>query len=233
MSKIFLYLTFLFVLGSFGGWIIELVFRKIVHKRWVNPGFLSGPYLPIYGLGLVILYIAAIIELPIDSFFLTTIIKILAIGFVMTAIEYIAGILFIKTMGIRLWDYSKRIGNINGIICPLFSIIWTIVGGIYLLFFHNIVIVFINNLSNSIYYPFLIGIFFGLFLWDLFATLEISTRFKIFSRENKTVLGYEAFKLKERNYYSEKKIKYNFLKPLRMNQDITNDLLVQYKEELR
>ena len=66
MIRIFLHLTFLFMVGSILGWVMELIFRRIVHKKWVNPGFLKGPYLPIYGIGLVILYIVAIFELPID-----------------------------------------------------------------------------------------------------------------------------------------------------------------------
>ena len=49
---VFLQIVFIFYLGSTFGWTIELFFRRIVHKEWVNPGFLIGPYLPIYGFGL-------------------------------------------------------------------------------------------------------------------------------------------------------------------------------------
>ena len=53
MSFILL-LAFLFFMGSLTGWGIELLYRRFVsQKKWVNPGFLSGPYLPIYGFGLV------------------------------------------------------------------------------------------------------------------------------------------------------------------------------------
>ena len=40
---------------------------------------------------------------------------------VMTLIEYLVGLLSIHVMGIRLWDYSHCWGNIQGIICPLFT----------------------------------------------------------------------------------------------------------------
>ena len=50
-----LFLQFIFFVGCTLGWILELFFRRIVHGKWVNPGFLVGPYLPIYGFGLVIL----------------------------------------------------------------------------------------------------------------------------------------------------------------------------------
>ena len=40
----------------------------------------------------------------------------------MTATEYIAGVLSLRVMKVRLWDYSNNFGNIQGIICPKFSL---------------------------------------------------------------------------------------------------------------
>ena len=40
-------LTFSFY--AFAGWIMETLYRSIQQRRVVNPGFLSGPFLPIYG----------------------------------------------------------------------------------------------------------------------------------------------------------------------------------------
>ena len=54
MMRLFLIFVFLFYMGSSVGWVLELFYRRFEHKKWVNPGFLVGPYLPIYGLGLVI-----------------------------------------------------------------------------------------------------------------------------------------------------------------------------------
>ena len=49
--------AFLFFIGSCLGWGIEVVFRKFFshsnpQHKWINPGFLAGPYLPLYGFGL-------------------------------------------------------------------------------------------------------------------------------------------------------------------------------------
>ena len=54
----------------------------------------------------------------------------------MTFTEYIAGLIFIKGLKIKLWDYSNRRGNIQGIVCPLFSLLWGLIaaGFVYLLF---------------------------------------------------------------------------------------------------
>ena len=48
----FLQYCFLFFIGSILGWILEIFFRKTFYNEWINPGFLKGPYVPIYGFGL-------------------------------------------------------------------------------------------------------------------------------------------------------------------------------------
>ena len=55
--NMFLIFVFIFFIGSTFGYILELFFRRIVHGKWVNPGFLVGPYLPIYGFGGVFMYL--------------------------------------------------------------------------------------------------------------------------------------------------------------------------------
>ena len=120
----------LFAIGGVCGWVLEFFFRRIVHKQWVNPGFLNGPLLPLYGFGVIILY--AIADINIESYW-----KILLYLVLLTLLEYIAGIIFIKGMGLKLWDYSKRWGNIQGIICPLFSAAWCVVGALFLFFLYE------------------------------------------------------------------------------------------------
>lgn len=48
MNK-FLVIVFLFFIGSMYGWIQEVIFRRVVHKRWINLGFLTGSYYFNYG----------------------------------------------------------------------------------------------------------------------------------------------------------------------------------------
>ena len=53
----FLSYLYLFIIGSFIGWIGEVIFRRFFSmKRWINPGFLKGPCLPLYGFGVCILH---------------------------------------------------------------------------------------------------------------------------------------------------------------------------------
>ena len=62
----FLTLAYLFFIGSVSGWVLELFFRKFFsasnpEHKWINPGFCTGPYLPIYGFGLCALYLLALL----------------------------------------------------------------------------------------------------------------------------------------------------------------------------
>ena len=62
--KFFLSLAFLFFIGSTLGWALELFFRRFISsKKWINPGFLTGPYLPIYGFGLCALYLISKVDM--------------------------------------------------------------------------------------------------------------------------------------------------------------------------
>ena len=150
----------LFVMGSLLGWVIELFFRRFVsQKKWVNPGFLTGPYLPIYGFGVVILYLMSSLNLPIDNDVANAIIKVLLIGIGMTVIEFVAGLIFIKGCNVKLWDYSNRKGNIMGIICPTFSLIWLLVGSLYYFFLNPYLVKAITWISENLIYTYFIGIF--------------------------------------------------------------------------
>ena len=84
---------FIFYIGSTIGWVVELIFRRIVHGKWVNPGFLIGPYLPIYGFGLCAL---TGIYLIFYNLKLPSIIIILLMGASMTLIELIGGLSFVN-----------------------------------------------------------------------------------------------------------------------------------------
>ena len=54
--KILTTISALFIIGGSAGWLIELIFRRMVHGKWINPGFLCGPCLPLYGVGTLLLF---------------------------------------------------------------------------------------------------------------------------------------------------------------------------------
>ncbi len=122
----FLEFLYIFIIGSFLGYLAEVLFRRFVSmKRWINPGFLKGPCLPLYGFGLGTLhlistntfkYLCDVNTIPdyyhalaIDGgsgtlpFWAVSLIAILFIAVGMTLIEYIAGLIFVKEISKELF----------------------------------------------------------------------------------------------------------------------------------
>ena len=172
----------LFVIGSLVGWVIELFFRRYVsQKKWMNPGFLVGPYLPIYGFGVLCLYAVSNISFGISQQWLDVIIHILLIGVLMTLVEFLAGLIFIKGLHVKLWDYSNRKGNIMGIICPSFSLIWLAVGSLYFFFLNPSLVKVIGWISENLIYTYFIGGVVGAMIVDFAYSLHIGIKVKQFA----------------------------------------------------
>ena len=183
----------LFVVGSLIGWVIELLFRRFVsQKKWMNPGFLTGPYLPIYGFGVVVLYAVSNISLALTEGVVDVIIRILVIGVGMTVIEFIAGLIFIKGFKVRLWDYSDRKGNVMGIICPSFSLIWLAVGSLYYFFLNPVLVEGVTWISENLIYTYFIGGVIGAMTVDFSYSVHLATRLKEFNELGS--LRFEEFK---------------------------------------
>ena len=193
--KYLVIISTLFVIGSLLGWCIELFFRRFVsQKKWMNPGFLTGPYLPIYGFGVILLYGLSNIPLGIDNGFVEVLIRIIIIGVGMTLDEFIAGLIFIKGFKIKLWDYSNRKGNIMGIICPIFSVIWLAVGSLYYFLLNPFLVQSISWISENLIYTYFVGGVVGAMLVDFAYSIHLATKLKEFKEYRD--LRFEEFKKK-------------------------------------
>ncbi len=183
----------LFVIGSLFGWVLELFYRRFVsQKKWMNPGFLMGPYLPIYGFGVVVLYGVSNINLGITNQIVDIIVRILIVGLGMTLIEFIGGLIFIKGLKIKLWDYSNCKGNIMGIICPLYSFMWLLVGSLYYFLINPFLVMGISWISENLIYTFFIGIVIGMIIVDFAYSVHLATKLKEFKELQE--LRFEEFK---------------------------------------
>jgi uncharacterized membrane protein len=152
-------LLYLFALGSIIGWVLELFFRTSVHRKLINPGALIGPYLPLHGTGFVLIYYISILDISILS-------KALLFLIATTLIELVIGKYFLDVWHVRYWDYSKNKWNYQGLICPLFSIIWVILS---LLFYFYIFPNLQSNLNTLIFnntYILILDIFYLFFSLD-------------------------------------------------------------------
>ena len=183
--KYLVLISTLFVIGSLIGWVIEVFFRRLIsQKKWMNPGFLTGPYLPIYGFGVLVLYAVSNIPLGISSIILDIVIRMLIIGFGMTFIEFIAGLIFIKGMKIKLWDYSNQKGNVLGIICPQFSLIWLVVGSLYYFLLNPVLVKGIGWISDNLIYSYFVGAIVGMIIVDVAYSIHLASRLKEFKELN-------------------------------------------------
>jgi uncharacterized membrane protein len=126
------------------GWIIEVVYRSITQREFINAGFLYGPFVPLYGFGAALLIL---LELFIHQWPLP--IKIVVYGIILTLIEYVTGIILEKLFKLKLWDYSDNKFNFQGRVCLLFSLIWTAIAVIFLIFIHPAVLRYFQSLRTS------------------------------------------------------------------------------------
>lgn len=113
-----------FLIYSFLGWVLEVVYQALAKGLVVNRGFLNGPVCPIYGFGMVGIFLLMqsisdqeIQDMNFGAVFLCGI--LLASG-----IELFGGWILDKCFHARWWDYRSKPFNFHGYICLEFSIIW-------------------------------------------------------------------------------------------------------------
>ena len=105
------YYFLLFFVSAVLGWTMEVVCKLIEFRRFINRGFLIGPYCPIYGVGAVA--VTALLSRYADSPAMLFVMAIVICG----ALEYLTSYLMEKLFHARWWDYSQRRFNLNGRVC--------------------------------------------------------------------------------------------------------------------
>ncbi len=231
MAYLIIY-SLIFILGGTLGYFIELVFRRIVHKKWINPGFLTGPCLPLYGVGTVCLFFISSFDYSfIASPVWRAVFVIAIITFAMTFVEYITGLIFIKGLNVKLWDYSDRWGNIQGIICPLFTLFWGIIGAVYYLFLHKFFVDAALWLGENPWFSFGVGLYFGVFIVDICYSFKVVAKVRKWAKDKQIVVKYEAFKLSAAKKAQEIKEKFNFFFGLHNKKDLNGDLDNYFNDE--
>lgn len=101
----------LFMIYAFLGWCLEVACKLVSDHKFINRGFLIGPYCPIYGWGAVIMtfLLKKYLDDPITLFIM--------IILTCSLLEYITSFVLEKMFSTRWWDYSTYKFNINGRIC--------------------------------------------------------------------------------------------------------------------
>lgn len=159
--------AWLFMIYAFLGWCLEVVYVGLNSGRFVNRGFLNGPYCPIYGFGVLI--VITLLS-PLQENLL-----LLFIGSVIltSTLEFLTGFILEKVFSQRWWDYSDIPFNLMGHICLKFSIFW----GLGCIFVIKIIHPYIVAIVNWLPLPFGLWLLTICLVWiiiDLAATIDLA-----------------------------------------------------------
>lgn len=193
-------LAFLFSLGSIIGWILEVFYRRFApdnkEGKWVNPGFCIGPYLPIYGIALCVLYVLATLgeDLGLCNGAVNNILLFIFMALCITVVEYIAGVFCLKLFNIRLWDYRNEFLNFQGMICLKFTCFWWILSAVYFFLIHPTMEENLIWLRKNLEFSFFTGLFYGIFIIDVCKSAKIFSKVQALAKENNIEVKYEEMK---------------------------------------
>jgi len=166
------YYTTLFAVYSFMGWVVEVIYRSINQRRFINAGFLYGPFVPIYGAGAV--FILLLEYFLWDWHFVP---RIIIYGIALTLLEYFVGYFFEKIFKLKLWDYSDSRFNFHGRVSLIFTIVWITLAFIFITFIHP---AFFSKLLelDALYVKVFAVIFLAYYLADFLFSVASITAFQ-------------------------------------------------------
>ena len=161
----FSYVFILFITYSIIGWMCEVIYCGILAKKFINRGFLHGPWCPVYGFG-------ALCIIGLLTPFKRHIYILYPAAFVITGlVEYATGWLLETLFNTKWWDYSKRNFNIKGRVCLGNLLLFALGGTLAVMFVHPFFLRILDGIPvrTQQYAAFGILIF---FIVDLAATLK-------------------------------------------------------------
>ena len=199
------YIFLLFIIYSFLGWIVEVIANLIENKKFINRGFLIGPYCPIYGVGLLI--IINFLKSYVDSYIIVFVMSM----FICMTLEYLTSYVMEKLFNARWWDYSDKKFNINGRVCLETTIPFGL-GGMAIMYIVNPFLDKILNLFSNNVLIIISSILFLIFLTDLIISLIVILKVKDISFK----------KIKDNTEEINRKVK-DYL----MNKSILNKRLIE------
>ncbi|MEG1002603.1 putative ABC transporter permease [Clostridium sp.] len=136
-------LIILFAIYSFLGWCAEVIYQYWTQKKFINRGFLYGPFCPIYGI--CILLVINLLERFSNNLIVLFLISTILISF----IEYTTSFVLEKLFHLKWWDYTDDPLNLHGRICFHFSLGWGLATVFAIKIVHPILINLVESISLS------------------------------------------------------------------------------------
>ena len=152
-----------FIFYGIVGWEYESIIRSIEGRRFINSGFLHGPYCPVYGLGAIMdIIILGSIE---------NIVLLFIFGAVLTSIlEYITAWLLEELFHAKWWDYSNYRFQIQGRVCLLGALVFGVFSVVLIKIVHPHVAYMTNIISSKVIWIVAL-ILFGIIVTDSILTI--------------------------------------------------------------
>lgn len=165
-------LFLLFITYSFIGWCMEVGCKLVELKKFINRGFLIGPYCPIYGWGciLIIILLNKYTNDPLVLFIMAIVIC--------SILEYFTSYFMEKLFKARWWDYSRRKFNINGRICLETMIPFGLLGCLIMYFVNPFFVSIYSKIPSNILII-ISSVLFTIFLTDNIISYTIMFKMKI------------------------------------------------------
>lgn len=158
------------------GYVVEVCYCSYIAKKLVlNRGFLIGPYLPIYGISVVLMYY--LLQKYADDIIALFVMSCL----ICSLVEYLTSLILEKIFKVRWWDYSNMRFNIDGRICLLNSIMFGL-GSLVFFYFLNPFVLSIFELLNPTIFMILSLVCCFAFTVDLILSTFILAKLKVSSR---------------------------------------------------
>lgn len=157
--------VFFFYFYCLFGWVFESTYVSMKKRRFVNRGFMRGPFLPLYGSG-------GIMMLLVSAPFQDNLLLVYIAGCIgATVLEYITGVIMEALFKVRYWDYSNQPFNFQGHICLGSSLAWGALTVFMTQFLHKPVEQFVLSIPMEILSPIT-------FLLTLIIVADFSLSFK-------------------------------------------------------
>ena len=195
---------FLFCVCGSAGWLIEVIYRGFRHRKVVNPGFLTGCCLPLYGVGGAVLYFLSGLKLRAMPNELARVAAILvAAMLVMTLIELFGGFIAVYIFRVRLWDYSGEWMHFHGLICPKFSLLWGLICAAYYFLIYPTFHAVAPTVVEVPWLTLFVGVYLGIFLVDLFHSLRILQRIRSYAVRMRTLVSMDQLKINANEHFKK------------------------------
>lgn len=144
------YLAYFFIYGLLG-WLIDSMHDSFASGQIIFGGMFKSfllpiPFAPIYGFGALL-----VISMRKFLWHKNSVLLAFFVGLILTAVEYLGGVVTVTVLGHRAWDYSNRFANLHGHIDLYHGILWMILGWGFVKYIHPAVEKFVNKLLAKIH----------------------------------------------------------------------------------